>query len=488
MQAREKGKSQEAAAAQAGLSVRSGRRIEHGERAAAERVRHWRTRPDPLAPVWESELVPLLEREPRLSGITLQDYLDERYPGRYPESILRTLQRRVKHWRATHGPDKEVMFRQRAIAGRLGLSDFTKPSPVVTLQGRALRHQLYHYRLAYSGWRYVKVILGGESFTALAEGLQNAWWRCGGCPQEHRTDSLSAAFCNHHAEAEEDLTEAYARLCAHYGVTASRNNRGLAHENGAIEAAHGSLKRHLDQGLKLRGSSDFVELAAYEQFVEQIVIKLNRRVSARFAEERAVLRPLPARRGQDYTSLAVKVTRSSTIEVRRVLYTVPSKLIGEVLRIHLFDDRLEGYLGATAVIRLRRIYPGAGRERARVVDYRHLIDSLAAKPQAFRYSVLRDDLLPDARYRWIWSVVDARLAPREACKWMVGVLALAARQDCEQRLGEQLVAALGRGRVPSLESLQAQFLPDQAPPALSARQHALRDYDELLGQERGHVH
>ena len=488
MQAREQGKSQEAAAAQAGVSVRSGRRVERGEREAPAAERHWRTRPDPLEAVWESELVPLLRREPTLSGITLHDYLEERYPGRYPASILRTLQRRIKHWRATEGPAKEVIFRQQAVAGRLGLSDFTKPSLGVTIDGQALVHQLYHYRLAYSGWRYVKVILGGESFTALSEGLQNAWWRCGGVPQEHRTDSLSAAFCNQHPDSERDLTEAYEVLCAHYGVTASRNNRGVAHENGAIEAAHGSLKRHLDQALKLRGSREFAELNAYEQFVERIVTKLNRRVAARFNDERTALRALPPRRSQDYTPLVVKVTRSSTIEVRRVLYTVPSKLIGEALRIHLFDDRLEGYLGAAPVIRLQRVYPGAGRERARSVDYRHLIDSLAAKPQAFRYSMLRDDLLPDAQYRWIWSTVDARLPPREACKWMVGVLALAARYDCQQRLGEQLVAALLRDQLPTLKTLQAQFLPEQTPPPIEARQHALYEYDQLLHPEHRHVH
>ena len=57
-------------------------------------------------------------------------------------------------------------------------------------------YRLYHYWLAFSGWRYVKVICGGESFTALSTGLQNALWRSGGAPKEHRTDSLSAAFNN----------------------------------------------------------------------------------------------------------------------------------------------------------------------------------------------------------------------------------------------------------------------------------------------------
>ena len=111
MKNRQTGCTQETAAAKAGFSVRSGRRIETGDRCETK-DRHWRTRKDPFEAVWESELVPILEREPSLTGITLWDYLDERYPDQYPEQLLRTLQRRVKHWQATQGPDKAVIFRQ----------------------------------------------------------------------------------------------------------------------------------------------------------------------------------------------------------------------------------------------------------------------------------------------------------------------------------------------------------------------------------------
>ena len=190
---------QELSAAKAGISVRSGRRIEKGE-TVKQKDRHWRTRKDPLEAVWDPELLPLLEQEPSLTGITLWDYLDEKYPETYPEWLLRTLQRRVKHWQATQGPKKPVIFRQSVPAGHQGLSDFTHPNTPISIAGEAFPHLLYQFRLAYSGWRDVHIIQGGESHSALADGLQTALHKLGGAPMEHRTDSLSG-LCQCHREA-----------------------------------------------------------------------------------------------------------------------------------------------------------------------------------------------------------------------------------------------------------------------------------------------
>ncbi|MBC7969714.1 MAG: helix-turn-helix transcriptional regulator, partial [Verrucomicrobia bacterium] len=165
MKAREHGLSQEAAAAKSGLSVRSGRRIETGEhRPQRGRPHDWRTRQDPLASVWEQDLVPLLEQQPQLQALTLLEHLQEHYPGQYGRSILRTLQRRVQQWRATVGPAKEVMFDLEHHPGVMGLSDFTHFKQVeITIGGKPFEHLLYHYRLAYSGWQSVQVVQGGES-------------------------------------------------------------------------------------------------------------------------------------------------------------------------------------------------------------------------------------------------------------------------------------------------------------------------------------
>lgn len=488
MSTRASGKSQVTAAVRAGISERTGRRIEKGQAATEESAeRHWRTRKDPFDGAWETELLPLLEQHATLQAKTLLEVLQERYPAHYPDSALRTLQRRVKQWRALHGPDKEVMFRQHHPPGRLGLSDFTQfKGVVITVGGQPLVHRLYHFRLVFSGWHFVKVILGGESFTALAEGLQTALRRLGGAPQEHRTDSLTAAFKNLKVEARDDLTQRYEALCEHYGMRPSRNNRGQGHENGAIESPHGHLKRAIVQGLLVRGSNDFDSVASYQHWLQDLVDKQNRRCQAKLEEERPWLGSLPPSPTADYTELFVRVTSASTINVRLMLYTVPSRLIGERLRVHLYDDRLRCYLATEHALTLARVYASKGKRRGRRVDYRHVIGSLKKKPMAFYRSQLRDALLPTPTYRRIWSLLDARLCERAACKLMVGALALAAERDCEQALGQYLLQALEAGAQPTLVELQQRFgaLPS-APLYPCLEQHNLLEYDRLLSLTGG---
>jgi len=223
--------------------------------------------------------MPLLESNPALQPITLE----EKAPNQFDHSHLRALQRKVKKWRAKLGPEQEVMFLQRHIVGDMGISDYTWMNKLkITLAGELFEHKLYHYRLVYSGWTYVQVCLGEESFESLSSGLQNAFWRSGGVPAMHRTDSLSAAFNNH--SEQEVLTERYRKLCEHFSVKATRNNKGVAHENGAIESARGHLKRKIDQQLLLRGSLDFLTLSDYETFINLIIAKINCRCKTRFDE------------------------------------------------------------------------------------------------------------------------------------------------------------------------------------------------------------
>jgi transposase InsO family protein len=477
MQHRQQGGSQETAAAKAGISVRSGRRIETADSSRYDRDRDWRTREDPLDAVWSSELLPLLENEPSLTGTTLLDYLEDHYPEHYDQRVLRTLQRRVKQWKALHGPDKEVIFRQQAVIAQQGFSDFTHPDSAITINGEPFKHLLYQFRLAYSGWRSVTVIQGGESYAALACGLQRALHQAGGSPAEHRTDSLSAARNNR----ENVWTEAYADLCEHYQMQPTRNNLGQSHENGVVECANGSLKRRISQQLKLRGHSDFESIDAYQAFVDQIAGRLNRRTHSRFQEEQAALLPLPGNQAADYQTLHVKVTRSSTIEVRRVVYSVPSRLIGERVQVKLHHDKLAIYVGQQQALTLSRIYPKSGENRARSIDYKHVIRALASKPQAFRYSQLRDDLLPDDNYCQLWHYADAHLDKREACKWIVTVLRLAFEYDIESDLGQGLLDEVKQGQFATITELQERFLRHHEPElSASTAQHDLCSYDELL--------
>jgi hypothetical protein len=479
MSTRQSGKSQETAAAKADISERSGRRIEQGERQSIPGERHWRTREDPFEAIWEKELVPLLEKEAQLTGLTLWEYLEDEHAGQFPYRVLRTLQRRVKHWKATQGPDKAVIFRQSVPAGQQGLSDFSHPNTEITIQGEVFTHLLYQFRLAYSGWRYVQIILGGESYSALADGLQSALFQAGGSPIEHRTDSLSAAFNN--SVEEQKLTQSYEALCAHYNLQATRNNRGVGHENGAVECAHGSFKRRLDQALKLRGHTDFAAIKDYQVVLDKVTERLNKRCQSRFNEEQLALQALPCERFMDYSELSLKVTRSSTLEIKRVVYTVPSRMIGETVRVHVYHDRLALFIGQTLTSTIPRVYLKAGQERGKCIDYRHIIHSLSAKPQAFRFLQFRDELLPTDAYRKLWLNCDRQFQARDACKWIVGVLRIAMDHNCEERLGHELLADVDNNRpLPPLKALQERHLGKQPVPAIPARQHDLAGYDHLL--------
>ena len=234
------------AAAKAGFSTATAYRIEADPRLPSQKKKpHGRRRPDPLAGVWDNEIVPMLEAAPGIRAVAIFQEICRRDPGIAP-GVRRTLERRIARWRALNGPHRDVIFRQEHPPGRMGLSDFTDTGALgITIAGERFGHRLYHFRLAFSGFEHAHVVLGGESFVALAEGLQNALWALGGVPEQHRSDSLSAAFCNLDREAQEDLTRRYEELCAHYGMTPSRNNHGVAHENGSIESSHGHLKNVL---------------------------------------------------------------------------------------------------------------------------------------------------------------------------------------------------------------------------------------------------
>lgn len=475
-----KNNSQVKSAAKAGISERSARRIEKGEHEIQQQPRKYRTRQDPFKGLFEKHLVPLLEVTPELQPITLLEVLEEKAPNQFDHSHLRTLQRRVKRWRAKEGPEQEVIFLQRHIPGEMGISDYTWMNTLnITLSGDEFKHKLYHYRLVYSGWTYVQVTLGGESFESLSSGLQNAFWRSGGVPVNHRTDSLSAAFKNHNEETL--LTDRYAKLCKHYGVKATRNNKGVAHENGAIESAHGHLKRKMDQQLMLRGSRDFNTLADYETFINRIVAKINRQCKTRFEEEKPSLQALPSRRTHDFSELHVKVSSSSTITVKRVLYTVPSRLIGTSLLVHIYDDRLALFYGHEVTLTLPRLY-AQGSTRERCIDYRHIIHSLAKKPNAFRNSLLRDDLIPQGDFTLIWQQLTQHGLSDTDCRYMVDLLVLADNYDCEQALGRTILTALEVGNKLSIKHCRELFGPDKIEiPLLVSQQHSLSSYDCLIG-------
>ena len=475
------------AAAKASISATTAYRLERDRLLPShEETIRTRRRPDPLAEFFDAEVVPMLKAAPELRVIAIFEEMKRRHVD-LPEGIRRTLERRIRSWRALHGADQEVIFRQIHEPGRMGLSDFTDMAALgVSIAGGPLNHRLYHFRLAYSGFEHAHVILGGESFVALAEGLQNALWAAGGAPREHRSDSLSAAFRNLAKDAREDLTRRYDALCADYGMEPTRNNRGVAHENGSIESPHGHLKNAVRDALLLRGTNDFGDLIAYRRFIGEIVSRQNARQTKRIEAERTVLQALPGHRSPDYEETIVTVTSSGGFLLKKVFYTVPSRLIGHRLRVRLYDDRLDLFIGGTPLMTLTRGRSAPSGKHGHVVDYRHVIHALRRKPMALLNLVYRDQLLPRDAYRLTFDRLVEKTGEKPACQLMVELLALAHDRGCEAELATILEAGLAADELPDMAVLRERFAPDPATlPASTVHLTPLADYEALLGGEPG---
>ena len=477
------------AAAKASISPTTAYRLEQDHQLPSHKQKtRSRRRPDPLAEFFDAEVVPMLTAAPDLRAVTIFEEMKRRHVN-LPEGVRRTLERRIRSWRALHGADQEVVFRQVHEPGRMGLSDFTDMAELgVTIAGDRLDHRLYHFRLAYSGFEHAHVILGGESFVALAEGLQNALWAAGGAPREHRSDSLSAAFRNLAKDAREDLTRRYDALCADYGMEPTRNNRGVAHENGAIESPHGHLKSAVRDALLLRGTNDFGDLVAYRRFIGEIVSRQNARQTKRIEAERPALQALPGQRSPDYEETVVTVTSSGGFLLKKVFYTVPSRLIGHRLRVRLRDDRLDLFIGGTPLMTLTRGRATAAGKHGHVVDYRHVIHALRRKPMALLNLVYRDQLFPRDAYRLTFEWLLEKTGEKPARQLMVDLLALAHDRGCEADLATILDAGLAADELPNMAVLRERFAPDPAIlPGSTVHLTPLTAYEALLGDDTGEV-
>jgi hypothetical protein len=313
--------------------------------------------------------------------------------------------------------------------------------------------------------------------------LQNALWALGGAPLEHRSDSLSAAFRNLDHDARDDLTRRYDALCAHYGMQPTRNNRGVAHENGAIESSHGHLKKAVRDALLMRGTVDFDDLADYRRFIDEIASRKNAHHAKRIAAERPTLQRLPGQRTCDHEETIVTVTSSGGFTLRKVFYTVPSRLIGHRLRVRLYDDRLDLFIGGTLLMTLTRGRAAAGKH-AHVVDYHHVIHALRRKPMALLNLVYRNQLFPREAYRLTFDRLLEKIPERSACRLMVDLLALAHERGCEAELATLLAADLAAAQLPDIAALRVRFAPDPAAlPEIIVHLTPLIAYEALLGAD-----
>ncbi len=419
------GIAKEVAAVRVGMDAKTARKYRRLGKLPSEVMsmdRNWRTRPDSFGEVWP-ELEAKLQVNSGLEAKTLFADLQRRFPGRFSDGQLRTLQRQIKSWRAQSGPAKEVFFAQVHHPGRLAASDFTHGTELgVTINGSPFMHMLYHFVLTYSNWEAVTLCFS-ESLESLSEGLQNALWELGGVPHMHRTDRLTAAV-QPGVEGPESFKQRYQALLSHYGLQGQAIQAGKGNENGDAEQSHHQFKRAVDQALMMRGSRDFTSRDSYLEFLRELCGQQNAGRAVRLAEEVALLRPLPSQRLEACKRLRVRVETGSIIKVQTNVYSVASRLIGEWVDARLYAERVEVWYAQKLVEQLPRLR-GRGKHR---IDYRHVIDWLVRKPGAFADYRYRADLFPSSHFRMAYDVLRQQ-QPARSDKEYLRILHLAARES-----------------------------------------------------------
>lgn len=438
--------------------------------------RNYRTRDDPFSEDWP-KVVHKLEREPGLKAYALFDWLQQNSPGRYPDSNRRTFERRVAAWKAQFGPGKKVMFEQVHRPGETAASDFTVCNSLgVKIAGQPFEHTLFHCVLTYSNFETV-TLCHSESFEALSAGVQDAFFKFGGVPQRHRTDSLAAAVRNH--SSRKQLTQRYEALMDHYRCQPQTTNARCANENGDIESLNGKIKDRIDQALVLRGSRSFESIPQYVEFLAGVVERANANRQAKFLEERSHLKALPALRlDTDDYMVGVRVSKHSTIRVRNQAYSVPSRLIDSKVNVRVTVDSIVVSVGDVIVETMPRLI-GKG---VAAINYRHIIDSLIRKPGAFANYRYHEQMFPRTVFRIAYDVLGSQHTPRVRDRGYLEILHLAAKES------EESVALALTSLIDTNQPITAQRVREllenanrlSLPTDVSVPEVNLADYDQLV--------
>jgi hypothetical protein len=290
------------AAMKAGIDRKTAAKYRDAKKLPSElkAPRSWLTHEDAFDEVWP-EIAAKLKDAPEFEAKTLFEWLLTRVPvGTFEPGQLRTLQRRVRDWRATEGPDKEVYFAQHHRPGEAMQTDFTWATELaVTIGGAAFAHLLCHPVLPYSNWEWVTVCQS-ESMAAIKRGVQAALFQLGRVSDWHQTDNSTAAT-HDLADGKRGFNDEYRAFIEHFGMKPRTIEVGKSNQNGDVEALNGAFKRRLVQHLLLRGSRDFASVEVYEKWLQGVAEQANRLRQTRFAEELAVMRPLVVERLKEYS-------------------------------------------------------------------------------------------------------------------------------------------------------------------------------------------
>jgi hypothetical protein len=473
------------AALRAGMDRKTARKYRRNGKLPSELVqpRDWRTREDPFLEQWP-EVESMLTAAPALEAKTVFDVLTEKYPGRYEPGQLRTLQRRVKCWRAERGPEKDVVLAQLHRPGEAAQTDFTWVTELaVTIAGEAFVHMLCVFVLPYSNWRWATVCLS-ESIASIRHGVQRALFQLGRVPEWHQTDNSTAAThriangMTVEAGSKRPFNNEYLAIMRHFGMKPRTTEVGAKEQNGDVEAANGALKRAIEQVLLLRGSRDFTSREAWQAFVDGILQKVNRSRGQRFVEEMAAMRELSVTRLPEFFEEDIRVSDWSTVRVKHCSYSVPSRLIGEWVRVRLYEDRIVVRYAGKTELECERLL---GRNLKRI-DYRHVIWSLVRKPGGFARYVYREEMFPSVVFR---RAYDAIQTPHHGVKGdleYLRVLHLAA-STLVTDVETTLALLLAEGKAITVDAVKAIVTTTAVEvPTLAPQPVDLAAYDSLLSE------
>lgn len=462
------------ATAKAGMDAKTARKyIKSGQLPSDQASPHiWKTHPDGFKEDWPM-LEGMLKNAPGLQGKTLMAYLLRKRPDHYKPDQLRTLQRRIRDWRALHGVEQAIIFNQNIPPGKQSQSDFTCLNDLkITINGRPFKHLLFHWMLPYSRWESIRVCVS-ESFDNLVFGVEKAVWELGYIALEHRTDNLTAA--TQAMGSEREFTQRWQQFMAHYGITPTTNNVGVSHENGSIEKSHDTLKDAIEQSLLIRGYRDFPSEKAYVVWLEELVKGRNIYRSERLAIEVKQLSELPNKRWHSPDVIQARVSSASIVQLLGQPYSVPSRLIHYTLKAYIYPDEIRLFYGKKAIQVMPRVY----NETHLGINYRHLIDGLVRKPGAFANYRYQEAFFPRLCFRQAYDALRQR-CPATADKCYLKVLQLCKIQS-EQEVAVALTLLLEANELPTLEAIKElvdTYYSERR--QVHVHQPNLSDYDALL--------
>ena len=466
------------AADAAGISGKTARKYLKNRKLPSQcRVEHtWPTRQDPFADDWSFIEQILKDTQATLEAKTIFEYLQMTYQGKYHNGQLRTLQRRIKAWKALYGPSKEIFFSQLYYPGQWACSDFTSMNKLnTTIAQQPFEHLFYHFVLCYSNWQAGRICFS-ESFESLSLGIQDALWKLGGVPFYHRTDNLTSAV--HKVGHPDIFTDKYRGLASHYDFASSKTNPASPHENGDVEKSNDLFKKAVDQSLIIRGSRDFDSVEEYEKFLQKIIDRMNQNCHKRFAKEVEVLKELPNLRYDDYETKTCKVGRGGTIRLLHNTYSAHSRLVGETVKVRVYADKLEIWYAQRHIETLPRLRG----ENGHYINYRHNIDRLVRKPGAFENYCYKDDMFPTSLFRIAYDILRDTCNIRQANKEYLKILELAAKKD-ESLVNEALRLLINFEEEIDFEKVK-QFIDSKQkipePTAVYIEPVDINDYDMLL--------